>query len=184
MTVPRQTLLCAAALLCLLAACDNSTADAGGRGTDGPATTSPARSQPTLPSTKPTTRPVTTTEGPCPYVDTATVMNTIGQHLARSTVTSTRPHPSCAFYRPDGGLAAQITVSEEPNPVAAQNLALERAGQSANPVDGIGDYGAVTITDEGALLAVTKARTLVVVQINQKSSLQAKEIARIVVGKL
>lgn len=183
MSVSRQTLLCAA-LLCLLAACGGSSDNPSTPAAEGTATPTPDRSQPTLPSRKPTTPPVVTIDGPCPYVDTETVMNTIGQHLTRTTVTSSRPHPSCAFYRPDGGLAAQITVSEQPNEVAAQNAALQRVGQSANPVDDIGDYGAVAITDDGALLAVTKAKSLVVVQINQKSSLQAKEIARAVVPKL
>lgn len=175
--------------LCLLAACGGAAGTGGGQrnqaatgqATAGPPTGAP----PTLPkaSTRPSPQP-STVDAPCPYVDTATVMNTIGQHLTRTTVTSTAPHPSCAFYRPDGAVAAQVTVSEAANPIAAQNSALTQAGSSSNPVTGIGDYGVVAIVDDGALLAVTKGRTLIMIKINQQSSLEAKEIARVVVGAL
>ncbi|HEY9476030.1 MAG TPA: DUF2020 domain-containing protein [Mycobacteriales bacterium] len=195
--MPRQFLLRTAVSLislCLLAACGSSdgTDDAGGAvgnqashasAADGDS----ASSQPTLPKVTsgrtPTSTP-TAVDAPCPYLGTESVMNTVGQHLTRTTMTPTRPHPSCAFYRPDGGLAVQITVSQDANPIAAQNSALARVGKDANPVNGIGDYGVVAIVDDGALLAVTKGPALVLVKINQKSSLEAKEIAKAVVGAL
>ncbi|HEX5493245.1 MAG TPA: DUF2020 domain-containing protein [Mycobacteriales bacterium] len=175
--------------LCLLAGCGGSGAGPSPRNqaAGGPVTASgpPTGAQPTLPKTsaRPTPTP-STVDAPCPYVDTASVMNTIGQHLTRTTVTSTVPHPSCAFYRPDGAVAAQITVSDLANPIAAQNAALAQVGKGSNPVSGIGDYGVVAIVDDGALLAVTKGPSLVLVKINQQSSLEAREIARTVVSAL
>src|SRR5262249_62192169 len=59
-----------------------------------PATISPAESR-----SRPTT-PVLTREGPCPYFGLEFAQQTIGQHLARSTVTTTRPYPGCTLYRP------------------------------------------------------------------------------------
>ena len=56
-------------------------------------------------------RPVVTRDAACPYLDTGFVMQTVGQHIARTTITTTRPE-SCAFYRPDGALAAKIDGSE------------------------------------------------------------------------
>jgi len=125
-----------------------------------------------------------TIEAPCPYADAETIAETVGQHIARSTVTKTRPHVGCAFYRPNGEQAADIAVSVLADPVAAQTRALAVAGRTANPVDGVGDGGAVRITATGAVLGVSKGRALVVVRINQRISLEAVEIAKLVVATL
>ena len=99
-------------------------------------------------------------------------------------MTQTRPHVGCGFYRPSGEKAADIAVSVLASPAAAQARAIAVAGAGANPVDHVGDGGAVTITDTGAVLGVSKGRALVVVRINQRISLEAVEIARMVVAKL
>ena len=105
---------------------------------------------------EPTPAPVTL-DAPCPYAATATVMDIIGQHLARTTVTTTTPHPGCAFYRPDGERAAEVTVSVLPSAAAAQAQAIRLGGRSANPVDGVADGGTVAITDYGAVLPSARA---------------------------
>ena len=64
-----------------------------------------------------------------------------------------------------------------------QNLAAI-GGRAANPVNGLADGGVVAVTADGAVLAVSKGRTLVVVRINQRSSLEAKELARYVLAGL
>ncbi|MFL6128340.1 MAG: DUF2020 domain-containing protein [Mycobacteriales bacterium] len=134
---------------------------------------------------RPTATPMAVTvDGPCPYVDRETMAETVGQHIARTTLTSTRPHAGCGFYRPNGEQAVDIAVSVLASPSAAQARAIAMAGPAANPVDGVGDGGAVAITDTGALLGVSEGRALVVVRINQRSSLEAVEIARMVVAKL
>jgi hypothetical protein len=99
-------------------------------------------------------------------------------------VTPTRPYPGCSFYRPNGEPAAGVTVSVLPGPIQAQSEAIAIGGQAANPVTGIGDGGVVRVTGEGAVLAVSRSRTLVVVRINQRSSLEAKELARYVLARL
>ena len=70
------------------------------------------------------------------------------------------------------------------SPAAARARAVAAAGAGANPVDGVADGGAVAITDAGAVLGVSKGRALVVVRINQRISLEAVEIAKLVVAKL
>jgi hypothetical protein len=99
-------------------------------------------------------------------------------------VTPTRPYPGCTFYRPNGEAAADIAVSVLASPTAAQAKAIAVGGKAANPVNGLGDGGVVAITDDGAVLAVSTGRTLVVVRINQRISLEAKEIARAVLAGL
>jgi hypothetical protein len=111
-------------------------------------------------------------------------MDIVGQHIARTTVTKTTPHPGCAFYRPDAEKAADVAVSVLPSAAAAQAQAIRLTGRSANPVDSVGDGGTVAITDDGAVLAVSKGAALVVVRINQRISLEAVELAKLVVAKL
>jgi hypothetical protein len=117
-------------------------------------------------------------------VDAPTVMDIVGQHIARTTVTRTTPHPGCAFYRPSGEKAADVAVSVLPTAAAAQTRAVRLPGAGANPVDSVADGGAVAITGDGAVLAVSKGRALVVVRINQRISLEAIELAKLVVAKL
>ncbi len=170
----------------LLAGCDTATQDAAAPvPTVAPTTTTkaPAKPKPTPTTAKPT-RPAVTTDGPCPYADRATVMDIIGQHLDRTTITSTTPHPGCAFYRPNAEKAAEIAVSVLPTAAAAAARAITLTGKGANPVNGVGDGGTVAITAGGAVLAVSKGTALVVVRINQRISLEAVEIAKLVVAKL
>lgn len=138
----------------------------------------PTRTPPTR-----TPQPVTV-EAPCPYADAATVRDIVGQHIARVTVTRTTPHPGCAFYRPNGEKAADVAVSVLANPAAAQAEAIRLTGPTANPVDSVGDGGTVAITGDGARLAVSSGAALVVVRINQRVSLEAIELAKLVVATL
>jgi len=109
---------------------------------------------------------------------------TVGQRIARTTVTATRPYPGCSFYRANGERAADIAVTRLATPTAAQRRAVAVGGRGANPVNGVGDGGVVRVTADGAVLAVSKGRALVVVRINQRISLEAKEIAGYVVAGL
>lgn len=148
----------------------------------------PAERRPTPePTPKPTpesTPKPSTVVAPCPYADAETVAGTVGQRIARVTVTSTRPYAGCAFYRSNGERAADIAVSVLATPVAAQTRALAVAGPAANPVDGVADGGAVAVTDDGTVLGVSRGRALVVVRINQRISLAAVEIAKLTVARL
>jgi hypothetical protein len=130
------------------------------------------------------TPPAAPVEGSCPYASTEQVAETVGQHLSRATVTPTRPHPGCSFFRPNGERAADIQVTVLATAVAAQAKAVALGGRGANPVGSVGDGGVVALTPTGALLAVSKGRALVVVRINQRISLEARELAGYVVARL
>jgi hypothetical protein len=117
-------------------------------------------------------------------MDASAVAGIVGQHIARTTVTPTRPYPGCSFYRPNGEPAAEVAVSVLAGPIQAQARAIAIGGQAANPVSGIGDGGVVRVTGDGAVLAISQSKTLIVVRINQRSSLEAKEIARYVLAGL
>jgi hypothetical protein len=68
--------------------------------------------------------------------------------------------------------------------VAAQAKAVALGGHSANPISNVGDGGVVALTPTGAVLAVSKGKALVVIRINQRISLEAREIAGYVVAHL
>jgi Domain of unknown function (DUF2020) len=168
----------------LLVGCDTA-----GQGSAAPTPTTTKVSTRPVPRTVPPatpsrTPPPVTVDGPCPYAGATTVMDIVGQHIARTTVTKTAPHPGCTFYRPDGEKAAEVAVSVLASDTAAQTEAIRLTGPSANPVDSVADGGTVAITADGAVLAVSKGRALVVVRINQRISLEAVELAKLVVATL
>jgi uncharacterized protein DUF2020 len=168
----------------LLAGCDGGDREAAPAPSTQAATPSSTRvATPTRTPPTRTPQPVTV-EAPCPYADAATVRDIVGQHIARVTVTRTTPHPGCAFYRPNGEKAADVAVSVLANPAAAQAEAIRLTGPTANPVDSVGDGGTVAITGDGATLAVSSGAALVVVRINQRVSLEAIELAKLVVATL
>ena len=179
----------------LLAGCDTAPPEAAPAPTTTAVTlATPAPTPPTTtvtgptpaptPPTTPTRAPPVTVDGPCPYADAATVMDIVGQHIARTTVTKTTPHLGCAFYRPNAEKAAELSVSVLASATAAQTEAIRLTGPGANPVDSVADGGAVAITGDGAVLAVSKGSALVVVRINQRVSLEAIELAKLVVAKV
>ena len=149
-----------------------------------PAAPTPTTPRATPPATPPRTPPAGTVDGACPYADRDTIAGIVGQRIARSTVTATRPYVGCAFHRAGGEKAADVAVQVLPDARAALARALAVAGPTANPVDTVGDGGAVAVTDGGALLAVSSGPAVVVVRINQRSSLAAAEIARLVVAAI
>jgi hypothetical protein len=177
--------LVAVAAAAVLAGCGGSGGSGGSSEDSGmgpsigePATTSPVRVKPTRPTTR-----VLTRDGACPYFGRAYAMQTIGQHLARSTVTSTRPYPGCTLYRPDGGKAIDLRVTIYPSAVAAGQRAVTLLGEGANPV-AVGDHAVVVIVANGTRLAASKGRYVLQVFINQQSSLEAHDIAVAVVNKI
>jgi hypothetical protein len=172
-----------AGLSVAVAGCSGSS-DGGAAATPTVAASSPAaRPTATPTSARRSPRPATV-DAVCPYADATTIAETVGQRIARTTVTQTRPHVGCAYYRANGEQAVEIAVSTAVDPVTAQTRALAIAGPSANPVDDVGDGGAVTVTDAGSVLAVSAGTTIVVVRINQRVSLEAVEIARMVVARI
>jgi Domain of unknown function (DUF2020) len=148
-----------------------------------PRTTAPTRTTAKPTTSRPTPPPVTS-DADCPYADRELMSGTVGQRIGRTTVTRTRPHVGCGYYRGDGEKAVDIAVSVLGSAAAAQARAIALVGKSANPVDGVADGGAVAVIDNGTLLAVSKGATLVVVRVNQRVPLEAVEIAKLVVAKV
>ncbi|MEI4271662.1 DUF2020 domain-containing protein [Klenkia sp. LSe6-5] len=179
-------------LALVLAAC-------GGPGDDSPAGTAPATPAATASppdaasptgaapsSPPPATTPVepVTTEQDCPYLDTAFVQDTVGQQTPTVTTTGVPggPPPGCTFAKPNGEAALTVEITQAADAVSARTAAVERvAAIGGTAVDDIGDGGGVAV-GQPTVLAVADGLLVVVVTINQQSSLQAREIAQAVVG--
>lgn len=123
---------------------------------------------------------IATVEGPCPYLEQTFMEQTAGQKVSKTTVTTTTPAPGplprCEFQRSSGEPIAIIdSVTIDAADGLAKALELVPGG---NPVSA-GEGGSVVVHKGQAktVLAAFKGTTLVLVTINQESSLEATEIA-------
>lgn len=168
----------------VLAACGGSPAPEAPPATPTSVSTSSAPPvQTTAPASTSAAEPVTT-EQDCPYLDTTAVEDVVGQKTPTVTTTGVAggPPPSCTFTKPNGEAALTVEISQAADSVAARTAAVERvAGIGGTAVTDIADGGGIAV-GQPTVLAVAKGTLVVVVTINQESSLQAREIAQAVVG--
>ena len=164
----------------LLSACSSAAPADPAPTSVSPTPTSPA---PTTPA--PTTAEPVTTEQDCPYLATGQVEDVVGQRTPTVTTTGVPggPPPGCTFAKPDGEPALVVEITQAADPIAARTAAVERvAGIGGTAVDDIADGGGIVVGADQTVLAVADGTLVVVVTVNQESSLQAREIAQAVVG--
>ncbi|WP_133904068.1 DUF2020 domain-containing protein [Actinophytocola oryzae] len=169
----KRALLLGPLLLVALAACtDEATDDPTVITTDLPSTeSSPA--QAALPP-----EPQPTADGPCPYLEDDYVADTNGQHVSKVQTSADQP-PACFFYRPDGGV--QLTVRVYTGDAAVAKALVDAATpiSSSNPAELPGGWkGGAEAKDSGAVYAVAKDASAVVVTTNQEQTIKAKQIAQ------
>lgn len=166
-------------LVLAVAACD------GGIGQQAAVVTGtgrPASTQAPVPSTTedglpPEPDPVR--EGVCPYLPTSFVADTNGQRVSQVRLSADEPHPACFFYRPDGGEQLRVEVLVGVEPMEAKAV-VDRAAPlaSSDPATLPGGWqGGRQPTATGAVFAVAKAGSAVVVVTNQKQTIKASRIA-------
>lgn len=147
----------------------------------------PASTQVTTSSTPsgPPPAPEPAVEGTCPYLDKSEVAQANGQLVPKVMLSSDKTNPACFFYA--NATEVQLTVRvyrgdattakalvNEAAPIADSNPATEPAGWE----------GGSMATDAGAVYAVAKAGDAVVITSNQKQTIKAKQIAKLVVQGL
>lgn len=176
----RVTLALAAALI--ITGCA-ATGNDPGRGSS---SNTPGVSASDLPTTQAAPAPqVSTVEGPCPYLEQSFIEQTAGQKVSKTIVTTTTPPtgpmPRCEFQRASGEpIAAVDSLTIAAGEGLTKSLELVPGG---NPVSA-GEGGSVMVHKGQAKteLAAFQGTTLVLVTINQESSLEAVEIAKQVLG--
>jgi hypothetical protein len=130
--------------------------------------------------------PVPVRDGACPYLETAFVADTNGQRVGRVRLSADQPHPACFFYRADGGEQLRVWVLIGVDPVVAKAV-VDRAAPvaSSDPATLPGGWqGGKQPTGTGAVFAVARAGTAVVVITNQKQTIKASRIAERVIATL
>ncbi|WP_134324136.1 DUF2020 domain-containing protein [Cumulibacter soli] len=175
----------------LLGACSN--ADDATEPSDSPASDSPASASSGAASSdeqsteqaSPTEVQTSTAAGECPYLSTEDVAGIVGQMILETLVTTTTPPtgplPGCTFRTYDDEAAASIeTLTIEAGTGLERALELVPGG---NPVD-VGEGGSVLVHQGQAQtqLAAFAGTTMVTVTINQESSLEAEELAKLVLA--
>jgi len=123
--------------------------------------------------------------GDCPYLDSQFVADSNGQHVSKVRVSADQPHPACFFYRPDGKiqLTVRVYVGDAKTATALVNKAAPI--DSSNPAsDPSGWKGGYLSSDDGAVYAVAKGASAVVVTTNQKQSVKARTVAKKAIAAL
>lgn len=167
----KRVLILLGPLLFALGACNSEPADDPTVITDTPESTSQA-----LVAAPPA--PAPTADGPCPYLEESFVEETNGQRVSDVQTSADQP-PACFFYRPDGSVQLTVRVYTG-DPAAAKALVDEAAPvDTANPAELTGGWsGGAQPTEEGAVFAVAKEQSAVVVTTNQEQTIKAKQIAQ------
>ncbi|MGB3442882.1 MAG: DUF2020 domain-containing protein [Actinophytocola sp.] len=173
----KRVLLLGPLLLVALAACaeepaDDPTVETG-------QTTGTNSAAPALPP-----EPEPTVDGPCPYLDQAYVEETNGQRVSKVQTSEDEP-PACFFYRPDGDVQLSVRVYTGEAPVAQALVDAAAPVESSNPAELSGGWqGGAEAGESGAVYAVAKESTAVVVSTNQEQTIKAKQIAQQTITEL
>lgn len=167
----RRALLLGPVLFVALTACAEEPADDPTVAATTPAATAPSEAQ--VPP-----EPQPTADGPCPYLEESYVEETNGQRVSEVRTSADQP-PACFFYRPDGSV--QLTVRVYSGDAAVAKTLVDAAApvDTANPAELPGGWqGGAEAKDTGAVYAVAKDASAVVVTTNQGQTIKAKQIAQ------
>jgi len=114
----------------------------------------------------------------CPYLDNAFVANANGQRVSTVEVSDGDP-PTCFFYALSGKLQLTVRVYTG-DPAVATALVDEAAPvNTSNPAtDPPGWQGGYAALPDGAVYAVAKDGTAVIVTTDQQQTVKARTVAR------
>ncbi|WP_040924794.1 DUF2020 domain-containing protein [Saccharomonospora iraqiensis] len=157
----------------------------------GPAAPGPAaeRTTPEAPaspreSVTPPPEPDPVAEGPCPYLSADAVAEANGQRVGTVRVSDGDP-PSCFFHRPDGEEQLRVRVFVGRPEVAVALVDAAAPVATSNPATRPSGWEGGYETDaSGAVYAISKGETAVIVTTNQRQSVKARTVATDVVGAL
>lgn len=131
----------------------------------------------------PPPRPVA--EGQCDYLPAAAVEAVNGERVGSVQISADRPYPACFFLRGDGAVQLRSWIVVDTPQVARATV------DSAAPVDTSdlaelpgGWSGGSQPTADGAVFAVARHGTAVVVTTNQRQTISARRIAGQVIATL
>lgn len=123
--------------------------------------------------------------GPCPYLDIATVETINGQRVSSVRTSADLPHPACFFYRGDAGEQLRTWVVVATQAVAGATVDAVAPVATSDRAELPGGWsGGAQPTSDGAVIAVARQGTAVVVTTNQHQTIGAQRIAEQVIAAL
>lgn len=124
-------------------------------------------------------------DGPCPYLDEADVEQINGQRVGDVRTSADQPYPACFFARGDGAEQARTWVVEGTPEVAVATVDAAAPVTTSDPAELPGGWsGGSQPTGSGAVFAVARMGTAVVVTTNQGQTVKARRIAERVIANL
>jgi hypothetical protein len=129
--------------------------------------------------------PEPTRDGPCPYLESDFVAQANGQRVSKVRASADAPHPACFFYALDGRL--QLTVRVYVGEPAVATAVVDQAApvRTSNPADEpAGWRGGYQTVEGGAVYAVARSGSAVVVSTNQRQTIKARTVAKRAVARL
>ncbi|UQS21783.1 DUF2020 domain-containing protein [Amycolatopsis thermalba] len=151
----------------------------------------PAPEAPPSPSAPATTavqlppEPTPARAAPCPYLENSFVADSNGQRVSKVEISADQPHPTCFFYALSGKL--QLTVRVYTGDPAVANALVDQAAPVAtsNPAaEPPGWQGGYASKPDGAVYAVARDGTAVIVTTNQQQTVKARTVARQAISRL
>jgi hypothetical protein len=153
-----------------------------------PTTTTPAptsSSAPTSTSAVAPGDPVPATTASCPYLTSDFVADANGEKVTKVQISADKPHPACFFYSfgNDKQLTVQVYVGDAGSATALVNKVAPIESSDKAELPG-GWTGGSESTSTGAVYAVSKAGTAVVVFTDQKQTIKAKQVVKQTIAAL
>ena len=129
--------------------------------------------------------PEPTTDGECPYLSSGVVAESNGQLVRKVRLSQDQPNPACFFYA--NANEVQLSVWVYKGDAKAAKAIVDRAAPIAksNPATAPEGWTGGSLTSaDGAVYAVAKGATAVVVTSNQEQTIKARRITETVVTNL
>jgi UPF0176 protein len=134
----------------------------------------------------PTPQPVA--EGPCRYLPVAAVQAANGQRVAAVRVSGTgpgQPHPACFFLAANGTVTLRTWIVVATPEVARATVDAAAPVATSDLVELPGGWsGGSQPTTDGAVFAVCRQGTAVVITTDQRQTISARRIAQQVIAAL
>lgn len=136
----------------------------------------------------PAAEPQPAADGPCSYLPVAAVQSVNGQRVGAVRVSATgpgRPYPACFFFARDGTLQLRTWIVVASPQVARATVDTAAPVATSDLVELPGGWsGGSQPTPQGAVFAVARQGTAVIVTTNQHQTIAARRLAQLVITTL
>ncbi|HVE96186.1 MAG TPA: DUF2020 domain-containing protein [Pseudonocardiaceae bacterium] len=161
-----------------------ATGSCGGFST-APTPVAPVPADPSAPAPAPPPPPRPVAEGQCDYLPAEAVEAVNGERVGAVHISADRPYPACFFLRGDGAVQLRSWIVVDTPEVARATVDAAAPVTTSDLAELPGGWsGGSQPTTDGAVFAVARRGTAVVVTTNQRQTISARRIAEQVIATL